>query len=63
MNTGGNMPSLLAPVFGMLIDRLGWQTTIASGSVFAVLGAILWLMVTLKDVSGAAAQSPAVELY
>lgn len=63
MNTGGNMPSLLAPVFGLLVDRLGWQTTIASGSVFAVLGAILWLMVRRKDVNSAAAQNAAVELY
>jgi len=61
MNTGGNMPSLLAPVFGLLIDHLGWQTTIASGSVFAVLGAVLWLMVRLNDVSGAPARRHAVE--
>jgi ACS family glucarate transporter-like MFS transporter len=60
MNTGGNMPSLLAPMFGFLIDRFGWEPTIASGSVFAVIAAALWMMVRL-DKTTAAAQASAVE--
>ncbi|MBL8268937.1 MFS transporter, partial [Steroidobacter sp.] len=48
MNTGGNLPGLLAPLFGFMIDRFGWETTISSGSLFAILGAVLWLMVRLQ---------------
>lgn len=48
MNTGGNLPGLLAPLFGFMIDRFGWEATIASGSLFAVLGAALWMMVRLQ---------------
>jgi predicted MFS family arabinose efflux permease len=53
MNTGGNMPGLLAPLFGFLIDRFGWEPTIASGSVFAILGAVLWMMVRLQTATEA----------
>jgi len=48
MNTGGNAPGFLAPILGLAIDRLGWVPTIASGSVFAVLAAALWMMVRLQ---------------
>jgi len=48
LNLGGNLPSLLAPLIGFMIDRAGWLPTIASGSVFAVIGAGLWLFVRLK---------------
>ena len=48
LNFGGNLPSLLAPLIGLMIDRAGWLPTIASGSVFAVIGAGLWLFVRLK---------------
>ncbi len=45
MNTGGNIPGLLAPVIGMMIDHLGWLPTLASGSIFALIGAALWLFI------------------
>jgi MFS family permease len=48
LNFGGNLPSLLAPLIGLMIERLGWLPTIASGSVFAVIGAGLWMFVRLK---------------
>jgi len=48
LNLGGNLPSLLAPLIGLMIDRLGWLPTISSGSVFAVIGAGLWLFVRLR---------------
>jgi ACS family glucarate transporter-like MFS transporter len=54
MNTGGNLPGLLAPLVGMSIDQFGWVPTLASGSVFAVLGVLLWMMVGLKKASYAA---------
>ena len=48
LNFGGNLPSLLAPLIGLMIDRAGWLPTIASGSAFALVGAGLWLFVRLK---------------
>jgi MFS transporter, ACS family, glucarate transporter len=45
LNTGGNLAGLLAPVVGLMVDRLGWNITFASGALFAVLAAVLWLYV------------------
>jgi ACS family glucarate transporter-like MFS transporter len=45
LNTGGNIAGLLAPVIGFMIDHLGWLPTLASGSVFALIGAALWLFI------------------
>jgi MFS transporter, ACS family, glucarate transporter len=53
LNTGGNLPGLLAPAVGLMIDRLGWVPTIASGSLFALVGAGLWLLVRLEGAGGA----------
>jgi hypothetical protein len=52
MNFGGNIPGLLAPVFGFAIDHFGWLPTLASGSVFAMIGAALWLCVRLRGAPG-----------
>jgi hypothetical protein len=48
MNTGGNAAGLLAPVVGLMVDHLGWLPTFVSGSVFAVIGAALWLLVRIR---------------
>jgi len=53
MNTGGNLPGLLAPLIGFMVDRFGWSPTIASGSLFAVLSAALWMMVRLRRATDA----------
>lgn len=53
LNFGGTMPALLSPLFGFMIDHVGWVPTIASGSVFALIGAVLWLFVRLKGAAGA----------
>lgn len=45
LNTGGNLPGFLAPLVGLMVDALGWHATLASGSVFALAGAGLWLFV------------------
>jgi ACS family glucarate transporter-like MFS transporter len=45
LNTGGNIAGILAPLVGLVIDRLGWSAMLVSGSGFAVLGAVLWLFV------------------
>jgi len=47
LNTGGSAPGLLAPVVGFLIDQTGWATAFASGAIFTLLGAFLWLFVRL----------------
>ena len=48
MNTGGNAAGFLAPVVGLMVDHLGWLATLASGSVFALTGAALWLLIRLR---------------
>jgi len=48
MQTGGNAAGFLAPVVGMMVDQLGWLPTLASGSVFALLGAALWLAIRIR---------------
>ena len=45
LNTGGNAAGFLAPVVGVMVDQLGWLTTLASGSLFALAGAMLWLFI------------------
>jgi MFS transporter, ACS family, glucarate transporter len=52
LNFGGTMPGLLAPLIGFAIDRAGWVPTLASGSVFALVGAGLWLFVRLEGTGG-----------
>jgi ACS family glucarate transporter-like MFS transporter len=48
LNTGGNLAGFLAPAVGLMLDRFGWYPTLASGSVFAIVGAILWLFVRIR---------------
>jgi ACS family glucarate transporter-like MFS transporter len=45
LNTGGNLPGLLAPLVGYVIDHFGWMPAFVSGTVFALIGAALWLFV------------------
>jgi MFS transporter, ACS family, glucarate transporter len=48
LNTGGNLAGFLAPAVGLMLDRFGWYPTLASGSMFAVVGAVLWLFVRVQ---------------
>ncbi len=48
VNTGGNAAGFLAPVIGIMLDRFGWLPTLASGSIFAVTGAVLWLFIDVQ---------------
>lgn len=52
MNTGGNLAGVLAPAVGIMVDRLGWVPTLASGSLFALAGAGLWFFVRLDGSEG-----------
>jgi hypothetical protein len=36
-------------VVGFVLDRFGWLPTLATGSVFAVLAAVLWLFVRAQS--------------
>lgn len=49
LNMGGNLAGFLAPVVGFVVDSLGWWSALATGSAFAVLGAVLWLFVGAGD--------------
>jgi ACS family glucarate transporter-like MFS transporter len=48
LNTGGNLAGFLAPAVGVMLDRFGWLPTLASGSVFAVVAAALWLFIRIE---------------
>jgi fucose permease len=54
MNTGGNIAGFLAPVVGFILDRFGWLPTLATGSVFALAAALLWLFVRAESTTRAA---------
>ncbi len=45
LNMGGNLAGFLAPAVGLIVDRLGWWPALSTGSVFALLGALLWLFI------------------
>jgi hypothetical protein len=36
-----------------MLDHLGWLATLASGSVFAVIGAALWLLIRIRPAARA----------
>lgn len=45
LNTGGNLAGFLAPLVGLIVDHLGWLPALATGSGFALCGAVLWSFV------------------
>ncbi len=58
LNTGGNLAGIVAtPMVPLLKDEFGWFVALSSGSVFAVIGAVLWLFIradrVILDVSDA----------
>jgi len=48
VNTGGNAAGFLAPAVGLMIDQAGWLPTLATGSLFALIGAGLWLFIDVE---------------
>ncbi len=50
LNTGGNLPGVLG---GMLVpvtaSTFGWSVAMATGSVFALVGALLWLLIRADE--------------
>ena len=50
MNTGGNLAGVLAsPLVPILAERFGWLVALSSGSVFAILAAVLWLWIRVDQ--------------
>jgi hypothetical protein len=47
INTGANAAGFLAPIIGLMVDHVGWLLTLSSGSVFALIGAGLWLSIRI----------------
>lgn len=58
MNTGGNLPGFLAPLVGFMLDRFGWMPTLFSGSIFALISVVLWLVVRIVEPSDALPAAP-----
>ncbi len=54
LNTGGNIPGIVG---GMLVPFIaglfGWPAAIASGTIFALVGALLWLYIRADEPMGA----------
>jgi ACS family glucarate transporter-like MFS transporter len=50
LNTGGNLPGIVG---GMLVpvtaNLLGWPAAIATGSAFAIIGALLWIFIRADE--------------
>jgi ACS family glucarate transporter-like MFS transporter len=58
LNTGGNLAGVLAsPLVPILAERFGWLVALSSGSLFAVLAAVLWLWIR---VDRPLAEAPAI---
>ena len=46
LNTGGNLGGVIsAPLIPILVDQFNWLIALSTGSLFAVLSALLWLWV------------------
>ena len=50
LNTGGNLGGVIsAPMIPILVDQFGWLIALSTGSVFALVGAALWLWVRADE--------------
>ena len=58
MNTGGNLPGFLAPLVGFMLDRFGWMPTLLSGSIFALISVVLWLVVRIVEPGESSSAAP-----
>jgi predicted MFS family arabinose efflux permease len=46
LNTGGNLAGVVAtPMTAVLFHNFGWTVALATGSLFALLAAVLWLLI------------------
>ena len=50
LNTGGNLPGVIGGMMVPVIAKLiSWPAAIVSGSVFAIIGALLWLFIRADE--------------
>ena len=50
LNTGGNIPGVIGGLMVPFIAAwLGWSAAIISGSLFAIVGALLWLFIRADE--------------
>ncbi len=50
LNTGGNLPGVLGGVLVPFVaGGFGWSLAMATGSVFAIVGAFLWLFIRADE--------------
>jgi ACS family glucarate transporter-like MFS transporter len=50
MNTGGNLPGIVVgPLIPILVERFGWPFAVSTGSLVALIGAALWLMIRVDE--------------
>jgi ACS family glucarate transporter-like MFS transporter len=50
LNTGGNLPGILGGMLVPLIAGLfGWSVAMATGSIFALVGALLWIFIRADE--------------
>jgi ACS family glucarate transporter-like MFS transporter len=50
LNTGGNLPGVIGGIMVPLIANwLGWPVAISTGSLFALVGALLWLFIRADE--------------
>jgi dipeptide/tripeptide permease len=53
MNFGSNLGGLISPVLTpWLAARLGWETALGLAALIAVVGAILWMGITIDPGAG-----------
>ncbi|MBW2161500.1 MAG: hypothetical protein JRH14_16290 [Deltaproteobacteria bacterium] len=46
LNTGGNLGGVIStPLIPILVHYFGWHAALGTGSLFALLGAALWMFV------------------
>jgi ACS family glucarate transporter-like MFS transporter len=50
LNTGGNLPGILTGITTpILVAKFGWLAALSSGSVFAIVAALLWLWIDVGE--------------
>jgi ACS family glucarate transporter-like MFS transporter len=57
LNTGGNLGGVIStPLIPILVDWFGWLPALATGSAFALVGALLWIWIEVdRPLAGAEA--------
>jgi MFS transporter, ACS family, glucarate transporter len=58
MNTAGNLGGVVSTsLVPILVERFGWAAALATGSVFGVVSALLWLLIRVDQIDRGAVES------